>query len=180
MLGFIFGFNARLGRLHFMMCTLALSVVTGVLTAALAFYTIGYMPQVALSSIDIVWGWPWLVMIGLSTVVALLLQAMRVRDIGWDPVMVMPAWIALVLVDKFMAVKLPAWSVGDGHYGTVVGGLINLALLALLMFMPGETSAEPVPGAYGGDRPPEVPRDLALAPTAARIAHATRTKLTRF
>src|SRR3984957_21208121 len=64
------------------------------------------------------------------------LQSMRVRDIGWDPVCVIPAWIAILIVDKVVAGKLPLWALGPEHEGTVVGGLINLILFLALMFWP--------------------------------------------
>ena len=35
------------------------------------------------------------------------LQSMRIRDIGWDPVCVIPAWIAIVIVDKVVAGRIP-------------------------------------------------------------------------
>ena len=52
------------------------------------------------------------------------LQSMRIRDIGWDPVCVIPGWIAILVVDKIVAGKVPAWALGSRHHdGTAVGAL---------------------------------------------------------
>ena len=33
------------------------------------------------------------------------LQSMRIRDIGWDPVCVIPAWIAILIVERSSRAK---------------------------------------------------------------------------
>ena len=74
-----------------------------------------------------------MVFFGLATVT---LQSMRIRDIGWDPVCVVPAWIALMVVDHVVAGRFPAWAIGQEHQGTVVGALVNLVLMLALTFWP--------------------------------------------
>ena len=57
-----------------------------------------------------------------------MLQSMRIRDIGWDPVCVIPAWIAIPIVDKLMAAKFPGLGGRAGRStGPSVGTLINSA-----------------------------------------------------
>src|SRR5579863_10147718 len=69
---------------------------------------------------------------------------MRIRDIGWDPVCIIPAWIALSAVDHAVAFKIPAWSFGHQHHGTMVGVMVNLAFILALTFWPsGEFEASP-------------------------------------
>jgi hypothetical protein len=102
------------------------------------------------------------------------LQSMRIRDIGWDPVCVIPAWIAILIVDKLIAGKIPAWSLGPEQHGTIVGALINLALFLALLFWPGGDHEHPMPTLGDTRRKPDEPShrpDTASAP-AARIARA--------
>jgi hypothetical protein len=77
---------------------------------------------------------------------------MRIRNIGWDPVCVIPAWIAILIVDNLVAGKVQAWALDHDHHGTIVGALINLVLFLALTFWPsgdyegatfGETSTKP-------------------------------------
>ncbi|WP_249129339.1 hypothetical protein [Bradyrhizobium japonicum] len=73
------------------------------------------------------------------------LQSMRIRDIGWDPVCVIPAWFALMIVDHLVAGRFPAWAIGQEHQGTALGALVNLALMLVLIFWPGGDGE----GSYG-------------------------------
>jgi hypothetical protein len=97
----------------------------------------------------------------ITVAIQFILRSMRIRDIGWDPVLVVPAWIAIVIADKAIAATFPAWAIGESHLGhgylgsgTVVGRLIDIALFALLIFMP---SAQP------GEPPAPPPRSAAPA-----------------
>jgi uncharacterized membrane protein YhaH (DUF805 family) len=62
------------------------------------------------------------------------LHSMRIRDIGWDPVCVIPGWIAATVIDGLVAGKIPAIALGPGQHGTIVGALVNLALLSPCCF----------------------------------------------
>jgi uncharacterized membrane protein YhaH (DUF805 family) len=136
MLGFIFGFNARLGRLHYFLATIVLAfVMTGLcfLVAYSIFTTVpgGVQPTFAMMK------WPVIALGVLFCIVSFALQSMRIRDIGWDPVCVIPTWIAIMVVDFAIARKFPGLSIGREHYGTVVGGLVNLGMTLALLFWPG-------------------------------------------
>jgi hypothetical protein len=115
MLGFLFGFNARLGRLHFFLATIALAVVTGAICFLIAMSEGVYAALVRTQPTFEPLTWPMLIAAGFFVVATFTLQSMRFRDIGWDPVCVIPAWIALLAVDKLVAGKIPAWSLGEGH-----------------------------------------------------------------
>jgi hypothetical protein len=72
------------------------------------------------------------------------LQARRLRDMGWSPSIVMPAWFALVLVDHAMAgaaasARGPMMQIAMAAVGTPVGGIINLGLGLCLLFWPSKT-----------------------------------------
>jgi uncharacterized membrane protein YhaH (DUF805 family) len=178
MLGFLFGFNVRLGRLHYFLATIALAVVMTAICFAIASYAYQHNPRGTLTAASLM-GWPTIAAIVLFALSSFTLQSMRIRDIGWDPVCVIPAWIAIAIVDKIVAGKIPAWSLGHNHHGTVVGALVNLGLVLALTFWPsgdydgpsyGETPRRP-------DAPPPVPRGGSLA--ASRLARVTGTEFGR-
>ena len=129
--------------------------------------------------------WPVMVAIVFFGWVTFTLQAMRIRDIGWDPVCVIPGWIAAAIVDGMIAGKFPSWSLGHEHRGTVVGAVINLVLFGALLFWPSGDYDESSPTFEVASRKPEgamlrpsTGRSAASAP-AARIAQATRAEFGR-
>jgi uncharacterized membrane protein YhaH (DUF805 family) len=134
MLDFIFGFNARLGRLQFFLSTIALAVLmTGICFAIVASGHV-HFPRGSQPSWDML-TWPLVCAVLFFMGATFMLQAMRLRDIGWDPVCVLGGWIAIVAIDGIVAAKVPALSLGSGHHG-VVGGLVNLLMLGVLYFWP--------------------------------------------
>jgi uncharacterized membrane protein YhaH (DUF805 family) len=174
MLSFLFGFNARLGRLHYFLGTIALAVVMTVAFFAIAMSAIHATPRGTPLSIGQI-AWPAAAALLFFLAATFTLQSMRIRDIGWDPVCVIPAWIALLIVDKVIATKFPAWSLGQDHAGTVVGGLVNLALVLALTFWPSGDHESPTPG-YGETRrrpEPPSPRQQASSVAAERLARVT-------
>ena len=128
MLGFLFGFNARLGRLHYFLSTIALAVVMTAVCFVIVMYVSQHGPRVH-SSADLMILWPTKLAIAAFTWMTFTLQCMRIRDIGWDPVCVMPAWVAILMVDKVVADKFPLWALGPEYHATIVGGPINFALI---------------------------------------------------
>jgi uncharacterized membrane protein YhaH (DUF805 family) len=173
MLGFLFGFNARLGRMHYLLSTIGLAFVMTAVCFAIAGHAVQSIPGRMTLSPGLM-GWPTIVAAVVFSWMTFTLQSMRVRDIGWDPVCVIPAWIAILIVDKLVAGKIPAWSLRPEQHGTIVGGLINLALFLALMFWPsGDHEDSPTFG--DTRRTPDEPshrQDTAPAP-ATRIGRAT-------
>ena len=136
MLGFVFGLNARLGRLHFFLATVALAIVMTAICFAIAMAVLRTTSPSMIRQEDFTRNGAIIgamIFFGLATFT---LQSMRIRDIGWDPVCVIPAWIALMIVDHVVAGRFPAWAIGEEHQGTMVGALVNLALLLALTFWP--------------------------------------------
>jgi len=172
MLGFLFGFNARLGRLHYFLATIGLAVVMTAICVAIATYVFHTTPKAMLSPASLMNAWPVIAAMVFFVWATFTLQAMRIRDIGWDPVCVIPAWIAILIVDKIIAGKMPAWSVGHDHNGTVVGALTNLVLFLALLFWPSGDYQEPFNDAY---RMPDKPAPKTAAPSGAaeRIARVS-------
>ena len=136
MLGFIFGLNARLGRLHFFLATIALAIVMTASCFGIAMAALRTMSPSMIRPEDLTRNWAIIAAMIVFGLASLTLQSMRIRDIGWDPVCVIPAWIALMIVDHVVAGHYPAWAIGAEHQGTMVGGLINLALMLVLTFWP--------------------------------------------
>ena len=112
----------------------ALGFVIALIVFAIASATYS-MPKGMLLSLDQMKG-PLIVVGVIFWLVTFMLQSMRFRDIGWDPVCVIPLWIALVVVDRVIAAKIPAVSLGHDHPGTIVGALTNLGLVLALTFWP--------------------------------------------
>jgi uncharacterized membrane protein YhaH (DUF805 family) len=171
-MGFLFGFNARLGRLHYFLATIALAVLMTTICFVIASYLIQSNPREMLASAGPL---PWSVITAAVFFgwMTFTLQSMRIRDIGWDPVCVIPAWIAILVVDHVVAGRIPAWSLGNDHSGTVIGALTNLVLFLALMFWPGGDYQEPFNDAYRTPDKP-APRSDAGSVAADRIARAGR------
>ena len=166
MLGFLFGFNARLGRMHYFLATIALAIVMTAICFVIAGSIFHGTPRGMLNPASLM-TWPVIWAGVFFAWMTFTLQSMRVRDIGWDPVCVIPAWIAILIVDHVVAGKIPAWSLGQEHGGTIVGALTNLGLLLALMFWPSGDYESP-----GFDAPRGNPLGNTDA-AAERIARAT-------
>jgi hypothetical protein len=125
--------------------------------------------------------WPVMVAIVFFGFVSFTLQAMRIRDIGWDPVCVIPGWIAAAIVDGMVAGRFPSWAIEQGRHGTIVGALINLVLLGALLFWPSGDYHESGPSFDATPPKPEgsMFRPTAASAPAARIAQATRAEFGR-
>src|SRR4051812_32452590 len=140
MLGFIFGFNARMGRLHYALCSAGVNVASHFGMSLFAGLVIQQMMTTAQPPTVAAMAGPLYAIATITVAIQFILRCMRIRDIGWDPVLIVPAWIASVIADKVIAVRFPAWSIGESHLGggylgsgTVVGTLIDIALVALLI-----------------------------------------------
>ena len=171
MLGFIFGFNARLGRLHYFLSTIALAVVMTAICVAVALSISDRAPRGIPLTFDAI-KWPVLLVAGLFLLASLMLQCMRIRDIGWDPVCVIPGWIAIQIFDTVIVGKFPALAMSPEHHGTAVGALVNLALFLAMMFWPGgdyDDSAPPLGEPYSPNPSPRNTGSIA----AERLARAS-------
>jgi uncharacterized membrane protein YhaH (DUF805 family) len=128
MLEMIFGFNARLGRLNYFLFSLAFGVVNVALAIPLVFYLRDH--GIRPTTVAQLWaaGWPAYAFVGFYMFGSFTLAAMRVRDIGWDPVIVIAGWIALDVMNHFLAERVAGL--------TILAGLVNLGLTLILLFWP--------------------------------------------
>jgi uncharacterized membrane protein YhaH (DUF805 family) len=138
MLDYVFGLNARLGRLQFIGASIALAIVMALICFVIAVNGLVHFPSGTTRSqlSELSWtslGWPIICTAAFATWATVSLQAMRIRDIGWDPVIVIGGWIALTLVNIVVSTKLP----GLGHLTTMVSGIANLVMTGILLFWPG-------------------------------------------
>jgi uncharacterized membrane protein YhaH (DUF805 family) len=173
MLGYLFGFNARIGRLHYFLSSVALAVAMTVVIFALTMTAFRGIPKATHVSYDQV-GWPLLTVAAIFILMTFSLQSMRFRDIGWDPVCVIPGWIALAVIDHMVAIRFPAWSIGHEHKGTTIGAVVNLGLFLALTFWPGADYEAAAPTFGTLPRTPDTPAHSqgAASPAADRIARA--------
>jgi hypothetical protein len=156
MLGLVFGFNARIGRLQYFLGSVALAIFITMVIFAIAFSAVHGSPGLHASAREILLSqlkWPLIAVGAIFVLISFMLQSMGFRVIGWDPVCVIPGWIALVVIDKVIATKFPALSIGHEHHGTIVGAVVNFGLVMALVFWPSGSGAD-APLAY---RPPEIP-----------------------
>ena len=130
MLDLLFGLNARLGRLQYLLAGIALFVaMVGVALALIAAGSI-YIPPGS----HLTWqmlSWPAASAVVFFVLATVILQAMRVRDIGWDPVVVMAGWLAIEFVDYIVAAEI----LGPGHH-TIISSIVNLVMTGILLFWP--------------------------------------------
>ena len=136
MLDLVFGLNTRLGRLQFFLATIVLAVVTTAICFAVAMSMLRDITPANIRPADLLKSWGMIAAIAFFALATVTLYSMRFRDIGWDPVCVVPGWIALMIVDYVVATRFPAYAVGQDHTGTIVGGIANLALTLALLLWP--------------------------------------------
>ncbi len=169
MLGFIFGLNARLGRLQYFLITIGVAV----LMTGICFVVARQAWQSAANgvppSIDSLKG-PAIVIGIIFMLITVTLQSMRIRDIGWDPVCVIPGWVTILIVDMVVAKKFPGLSLGAEHHSTAISALVNLALMLALLFWP---------SAADESSPPALPRAAPARSCAARRYEFGRRGTTR-
>jgi uncharacterized membrane protein YhaH (DUF805 family) len=141
MLDLVFGLNSRLGRLQFFLATLVLAVVMTAICFVVVMSVLGNVTPANIRPEDLLKSRGMIAAIAFFAIATITLYSMRFRDIGWDPVCVVPAWIALMIVDYVVAMRFPAYTFGQEHTGTIVGGIVNLVLTLALLFWPGDRRA---------------------------------------
>jgi uncharacterized membrane protein YhaH (DUF805 family) len=166
MLEALFSFRGRINRLQYFGWGLALAGAMAVLAIPLVVLMIGAhvagAPAVGLIALIVAPPFLW---------ASFALQAKRFRDIGWNPVYVIPAWIAIDAVDLLVAKTAPMLAVGALHTHTLIGVLANLILGGSLLFWPGRAD-DGAPTVVDADwsRPPEpapAVRPTSSAPAAS-------------
>jgi uncharacterized membrane protein YhaH (DUF805 family) len=172
MLGFIFGLNARLGRMQYFLSIMGLAVVMTGICFLMARESFDAAANGIPPSIELIKG-PAIIVGIVFLLITLTLQSMRLRDIGWDPVCVIPGLFVVLMVDMVVARKFPSLSLGPEHHGTAVGALINLGLLLALFFWPSAHDEEQMPTLNEPRRVDPARSNGAASVAAERLARAS-------
>jgi uncharacterized membrane protein YhaH (DUF805 family) len=167
MLSAVFSFRGRLNRLQYFLGSWALGVVTVVLAVAVlaslggmaggrtpdraALINLGVTALLALLVIGPIYFW-----------ISFSLQARRFRDIGWEPVFVIPAWIGGEIVDRLAVMGAPQIAVTHGMGISWLGLLLNLGLGGCLLFWPGRNSFD-IASVFDDVPPPGQPATTRIA-----------------
>ena len=171
MLGIVFGFSGRIGRLHYFLLTTALAFLVTALIVPITLLIAPHFTQGGNLSDD---GQTAIVVTCMAVALpiylwfTLTLAAKRFRDMGWHPLTTLVAWTAIIVADLLVAAQFP-WTTLGGYQGqTLVGSVLNVVMIGCLLFWP---------SAADGDRPDTslpTPFDTAAEPLAARAAVMSR------
>jgi uncharacterized membrane protein YhaH (DUF805 family) len=144
MIDFMFSFRGRIGRLRYFLSCLALTallvvaaiVVGGMAATGVAKANLGLLLPAGLLAI---------VVLPAFCYSSFSMQARRIRDIGWNPLYVIPAWIGVDVIDRLVAQAVPALSMGPKIHETLAGLLLNVAFGLVLLFWPGSGDSDSAP-----------------------------------
>ena len=169
----VFSFRGRLNRLQYFLGSWGLGTVTLVL-AVIALASVGSRyggatpDRAALLTLGVVALLVLIVALPLYLWISVSLQARRFRDIGWEPVFVIPAWMVFDVLDHLAVMGAPQIAVAGRLSGSWLGLLVNLALGLCLLFWPGKKAFD-VAAVFDDVPPPAQPTPAGpVAPVAAR------------
>ncbi len=172
----VFGFSGRIKRLQYFLSIMALGLVVGILTV-IAIVTaitgrggaplpttpievLALLAPVVVFLLPVFAAYLW---------ISLSLQARRFRDIGWNPLYAILGWIGVLALDKLLAMAVPSLAVGHGEAhilgGTILGGLVNLAMGGALLFWPSASVTGPTASTDDGETPAPI-----RGPRISRVA----------
>ena len=169
MLETVFSFSGRINRLQYFASIVALTAalfvpVLVIGLGLLAHGGVGARPPLATLALM---GLFFLIAIPPFLWVSFSLQARRFRDIGWNPLYVIPGWLVFQVLDRVIAQFVPALSVGPLHAQTWIGLLVSLGLAGALLFWPGRAEDDDDAPATGTSwMRPSTPPPAAPATTA--------------
>jgi len=176
MIGALFSFRGRIGRLQYFLTALGVGFVALLVIGAFFLNLMSaYFGRGAVHGGSLVGlGLAMLLLAPLILWIGLAVQAKRVRDIGWDPILVIPALWAFSFVDSLVAQAVPALRVLPAGHQTIVGMAVSLAYTGCLLFWPGEGSGGVLPSDSDGqdERRPEPTFQPAPQPSAWPVAAA--------
>ncbi len=160
MLHNILGFGGRMGRLEYFLACMALGLLMTMLGLALVFTFMphigsryGERPAVPLGFMIILLG----VLAPIYLWFALAFQAKRYRDMGWNPLYVIPGSIGVFVIIALLSPFVPGLS--------VLGLLFNVTLTCCLWFWPSAPTGDGdwYSGSYH-DGPPHPGPEIDRAP----------------
>lgn len=165
MLGLAFSFRGRINRLQYFFGGLGLGVgvvvlvVLGILLFGLG--SAGGMSKLTLTLFICIGA-------GLFLWPSLALRTRRIRDMGWNPVYVVPPWLFLNIFDVATAL-----GGGQPQAFSIVAGMVNMGLGSCLLFWPSQAEAPRAPSSSGEDWDEPTPAPaMSFAPPMAPASPA--------
>ncbi|MCX8255977.1 hypothetical protein RHAL1_00708 [Beijerinckiaceae bacterium RH AL1] len=133
----VFSLQGRLKRLPYFFGTMALGLAFG---AGLAAILVGGTIAATAHSWGTLAGWVvcLLPLVGVLLWCSLSLHVRRIRDIGWDPTLVIAVWLIFKVVDRLILAPL----LHTQGNGTMIGAVVQLALSLALLFWPSHDQAQ--------------------------------------
>jgi len=169
MLGAVFSFRGRLNRIQYFLSLIGLgfaTMVVAVVTVLGAFG--GQMPvQANLMHAGVIVLLVMLVAVPAYFWVSFSLQARRFRDIGWDPILMIPGWLMLEILDRLAVHFAPEMAVVQGIGVSWFGLLLNLGLGLCLLFWPGR-AVDDIASVFDDVPPPRMAAGPAPSEPAVR------------
>jgi uncharacterized membrane protein YhaH (DUF805 family) len=167
MLGAVFSYRGRLNRIQYFLAIMGLGLGAAVVAVVAIVVAFGGQPPDRASVMRAGLG---LIPVALIAVpvfywISFSLQARRFRDIGWEPVFVIPAWLICDVIDRVAIMGAPQFAVSPSAGVSWLGLLVNLGLGLCLLFWPGRTFEDVA--AVFDDVPPQPSRAQANAPAPA-------------
>jgi uncharacterized membrane protein YhaH (DUF805 family) len=161
MLAAIFSFRGRLNRLQYFLGSWGLGFVLVVLAVILFVGALGGrspeqprdMASLGLTALFCI-----VVLVPIYLWVSFSMQARRFRDIGWEPAVVIPAWIGLDLLDRLAVWAAPPIAVTPDSGVSWFGLLLNLGFGCCLLFWPGRPAFD-VAAVFDDVPPPSQPHE---------------------
>jgi uncharacterized membrane protein YhaH (DUF805 family) len=169
----VFSFRGRLNRIQYFLGSWGLGVVMIVLAVVLVIGIASTGHSGEASPATLIRGglaaiFFFLVAGPIYLWVSFSLQARRFRDIGWEPVFVIPAWIGVGIVDRLAVMGAPQIAVIHGSGVSWFGLLLNIAVAGCLLFWPGKPPFD-VASVFDDFLPPAQPTQAQpAAPAMAR------------
>ena len=134
MLGTFFGFGGRIGRLQYFGFSMVLGIAMTVIAMVSFASAIGHSAGKGTSAAGVASSFlPLLILVPLFLWSSLALQAKRIRDIGWNPAVIIPVWMVVST-----GAGLTGIFGGKGSGIAALGGLINLCMSGVLLLWPGD------------------------------------------
>jgi uncharacterized membrane protein YhaH (DUF805 family) len=164
MLGAIFSYRGRLNRIQYFVGSFGLGVAAMVVAVVAVVVAFGGQPPDKASAMRAGLGLIPVVLVAVPIFywISFSLQARRFRDIGWEPVFVIPAWLVCDVIDRLAVMGAPQFAIGPSTGVSWLGLLVNLGLGLCLLFWPGR-KYEDIASVFD-DVPPSESRAQAAAP----------------
>jgi uncharacterized membrane protein YhaH (DUF805 family) len=131
MFDILFCFRGRIGRLRFLILNIVSAITFALAGHKLAGIADEFHLGVSTRTVVIVVVPPAIVFFW----VQISLHAARIRDIGWKPLIVLPAFIAFNLADRIVAYYSPALAFENKHV-TIAAVVVNAVFYAAVNFTP--------------------------------------------